>query len=84
MDNGEIPGSLNLKLGATYKVMLQYGLFNDDNDSDKTKVRGITDFAGALEMTLPTTMKKYIPYSAANRLLALSSGILLVSFILMY
>jgi hypothetical protein len=84
MDNSEIPGSLPLDLGKTYKVMLQYGLFNDDNDSDKSKVRGIIEFSEALEMTLPTTMKKYIPYSAAKNLLAISSTIILATFILFY
>ena len=65
MNNDEIPGSLNLQLGKSYKVLLQYGLFNDADDFDKSKVRGALAFSDALTITLPTSMKTYISSASA-------------------
>jgi hypothetical protein len=62
--------------------MLQYGLFNDENDSDPTKVKGIIDFGQALEMKMPSIMKEYVPYSTAKKLLVLSTTIIFGAFIL--
>lgn len=65
MVNNEIPGSVNFSPGKTYKIMMQYGLFNDDQDEDPKKVNGTVKFEDAFEFT---TQSQVTPYSGAHAL----------------
>ena len=53
MSNPEIPGSVQLKEGGSYKVMMQYGLFNNADDDNKSKVKGAVEWNQAIEIKLP-------------------------------
>lgn len=77
MDNSEVPGSVPLASGQSYKVLLQFGLFKNGDDQEKTNVKGAQTFEEAMVVTLPTTIKEYVPYTGAQSLIATATAILL-------
>lgn len=49
----DIPGQISFNPSSTYKVMIQYGLFSDDQDEDESKVKGATSFEMAKTFLMP-------------------------------
>lgn len=48
--------------------MLQYGLFNNNDDENKSKVKGAQTWDEAIEMVVPDKIKEYMPYTGAHAL----------------